>query len=185
VPALGALRQGDWKLIVGPERQASWYGVFTPNSTVAPSQRKELDNVWRNCLPACLYNINVDPSEHDDVAEVNPARCAFSDKVLHSRMPLDSTPAPLEALANVRLMCDQWHSSRVSTFLPVHTVNCVQTLKAVVAKMLARFKELESEYHPRMLSPPDLKDAFCLAANAHKGFAAPYCPYTNSSVYCA
>jgi hypothetical protein len=27
--------------------------------------------------------------------------------------------------------CDQWHSSRVLSFLPIHTVNCVQTLKAL------------------------------------------------------
>jgi hypothetical protein len=31
--------------------------------------------------------------------------------------------------------CDQWHSSRASTFLPVHTVNCVQTLKDEVASV--------------------------------------------------
>jgi hypothetical protein len=29
------------------------------------------------------------------------------------------------------MRCGQWYSSRGSTFLPVHTVNCVQTLKAL------------------------------------------------------
>ena len=24
---------GKWKLVVGPEKQASWYGHFTPNAT--------------------------------------------------------------------------------------------------------------------------------------------------------
>ena len=32
--ALGALRQGDWKLIVGPESEASWFGMFSPNVSV-------------------------------------------------------------------------------------------------------------------------------------------------------
>jgi hypothetical protein len=47
----------------------------------------------------------------------------------------------------------------------------------VVKKMLARFKALESEYHPRVVAPPKLGAAFCAAANAHQGFTAPYCSY--------
>ena len=112
----------------GPERQASWYGVFSPNITVPSQKRKDLDNIWRQCLPACLYNVATDPGEHEDVAAANPD---------------------------------------------------------VVAKMLARFKELEAEYHPRVLAPPLLNNAFCLAARAHAGFTAPYCPFASSSQYCA
>ena len=128
VAALGALRQNQWKLIVGPEEQATWYGIFTPNATVPRPARKDMKDVWRQCLPACLYNVETDPSEHDDVSASNPD---------------------------------------------------------VVAKMLARFKELEAEYHPRIISPPILQQAFCAAVEAHSGFAAPYCPYTSSSQYCA
>jgi hypothetical protein len=40
-------------------------------------------------------------------------RCAFFDRNLHSRMPLVPTPARLKLLQ----ACDQWHSSRLSTFL--------------------------------------------------------------------
>jgi hypothetical protein len=40
-----------------------------------------------------------------------PVRCAFSDIILRSRMPLDPTPARLKLLH----ACDQWHSSREST----------------------------------------------------------------------
>jgi hypothetical protein len=51
----------------------------------------------------------------------------FSAGDLHSRILLD-------LMLFLRLKrchaCDQCHSSRASTFLPVHTVNCVQTLKA-------------------------------------------------------
>jgi hypothetical protein len=38
---------------------------------------------------------------------------------------------PMPARLNLLHACGQWHSSRVSTFLLVHTVNCVQTPKAV------------------------------------------------------
>jgi hypothetical protein len=56
-------------------------------------------------------------------------RCAFFDGGLHSRMPLVPTPARLKLL----YACVQWHSSRVSTFLPVHTLNNgVQILKAAL-----------------------------------------------------
>lgn len=47
----------------------------------------------------------------------------------------------------------------------------------IVDKMLARFKELESEYHPRVVAPQMLGPAFCAAANDHDGFTAPYCSY--------
>ena len=50
--------------------------------------------------------------------------------------------------------------------------------------MLARFKELESEYHPRVVAPPALKDAFCDAAIAHSGFTAPYCGVAPEGAYC-
>jgi hypothetical protein len=55
---------------------------------------------------------------------------------------------------------------------------------AVVSRMLTRFKQLESAYHPRLVSPPTLKRAFCDAANAQKGFTAPYCQYAEPSSEC-
>ena len=96
---------------------------------VPHSERKALRNITEQCLPACLYNINIDPGEHNNVARSNPA---------------------------------------------------------VVKKMLARFAALEGTYHPRVVAPPILRDAFCSAANGHAGFTAPYCPYVNASAqYCA
>jgi hypothetical protein len=53
------------------------------------------------------------------------ARCAFSDKQLHSRMPLD----PTHVRFNSEHACDQWHSSRGSTPLTVVTINYAETLK--------------------------------------------------------
>jgi hypothetical protein len=38
-------------------------------------------------------------------------RCAFSDRILHSKMPLDPTHVRLKLLH----ACDQWHSSREPT----------------------------------------------------------------------
>jgi hypothetical protein len=64
----------------------------------------------------------------------------FFGRILHSRMPLDPTPARLKLLQ----ACDQWHSSRRgSTVLPVDTVNYVQTLKA-----WSTFVELVRELSP-------------------------------------
>jgi hypothetical protein len=54
-------------------------------------------------------------------------RCAFSNKILHSRMPLDPTHVRLKLLH----ACDQWHSSRAYTALTVITIIYVETLKAV------------------------------------------------------
>jgi hypothetical protein len=58
-------------------------------------------------------------------------RCAFCDRNLHSRMPLVPAPARLKLL-HAR---DQCRSSRVATFLPVGTVNSVQTLKGCAGFM--------------------------------------------------
>jgi hypothetical protein len=53
------------------------------------------------------------------------ARCAFFDRNLHSRMPLDPTHVRLKLLH----ASDQCHSSRVSTALTVSIINPVDKLK--------------------------------------------------------
>ena len=55
---------------------------------------------------------------------------------------------------------------------------------SLVTRMLARFKQLETAYHPRVVSPPLLKQAFCDAAIAHAGFTAPYCKYAPAGAEC-
>jgi hypothetical protein len=47
------------------------------------------------------------PQDHKEV------RCAFSDRNLHSRMPLDPTHVRLKRCH----ACDKWHSSQMFTFL--------------------------------------------------------------------
>jgi 1,4-dihydroxy-2-naphthoate octaprenyltransferase len=62
-------------------------------------------------------------------AAFSAVRCAFSDRILHSRMPLNPTHVRLKLLH----AWGQWHSSRESTALTVVTINHVQTLKAYIA----------------------------------------------------
>jgi hypothetical protein len=50
-------------------------------------------------------------------------RCAFFNRNPHSRMPLVPTPARLKrAASSEQAACDQWHSSRKFTLLPVDIV---------------------------------------------------------------
>ena len=59
-------------------------------------------------------------------ASTENARCAISDRNLHSGMPLDPTHVRLKLLQ----ACGQWHSSRASTCsYRLAPVNCVQTLQ--------------------------------------------------------
>jgi len=64
--SLGALRQGKWKLIVGPNQEASWYGAFSPNTTTPP----DLSPI--DCWDHCLFDMETDATEHVDVAADHP-----------------------------------------------------------------------------------------------------------------
>jgi hypothetical protein len=84
----------------------------------------------RTCTASYCYHCKLRPitnteGQWNDVPAC--VRCPFSDRNLHSRMPLDPTHVRLKLLH----ACDQWHSSRKFTLLPVDTVNCVATLKAL------------------------------------------------------
>jgi hypothetical protein len=63
-------------------------------------------------VEAVSHNVDAGrTNEHGREDEGEKVRCAFSDRNLHSRMPLDPTHARLKLLH----ACDQWHSSRVFT----------------------------------------------------------------------
>jgi len=70
----GALRMGKWKMIVGHEgfeKQASWFGNFTPNaSDPTPDFNVQMECWWHT---PCLFNLDVDSTEHHNVAAANPA----------------------------------------------------------------------------------------------------------------
>jgi hypothetical protein len=81
--ASGALRLGRWKLLVGPQAQAQWFGHFTPNKTAcgpnASAPAKHLgagkcpDISMRACeAKPCLFDLLSDKTEHADVAGTNP-----------------------------------------------------------------------------------------------------------------
>lgn len=74
LPAKGAIRIGDYKLLVGPQLFASWYGgsennYFSPNESVPlPNQ---LVSACTYTEP-CLFDVVNDPTEHNDLASVHP-----------------------------------------------------------------------------------------------------------------
>jgi hypothetical protein len=81
--------------------------------------------------PSCTYSnytehllVGYRYYDHHKIA-FTTAWCAFSDRILHSRMPLDPTHVRLKLLH----ACAQCHSSRVSAPLIVATINHVETLK--------------------------------------------------------
>ena len=53
--ALGAIREGNFKLVIGDTAEASWFGRFSPNNTgVKP------DLLATDCVDhQCLYNVQV------------------------------------------------------------------------------------------------------------------------------
>jgi len=66
--SLGAIRVGKYKLIVGTEFQASWYGQFAPNTTVP----KPDVGVSACTQHPCLFDIAKDPAEHVDISREFP-----------------------------------------------------------------------------------------------------------------
>ena len=57
---------------------------------------------------------------------------------------------------------------------PGEHVNLAADMPAQVTSMMARFKELDSEYHPPVLSPAPMDAQFCTQARRHRGFSTPY-----------
>lgn len=67
--AVGAMRVGNLKLVHGPFKQASWYGVFSPNST-----QPKPSTAYTQCSieQPCLFDLDADPTEHVDIAQQRP-----------------------------------------------------------------------------------------------------------------
>ncbi len=67
-----ALRQRQWKLVLGPEHQNGWYGWFSPNVT-DPVTRTSPSITSIDCYPdPCLFDLSADSGEHHDVAPAHP-----------------------------------------------------------------------------------------------------------------
>ena len=71
----GSMRSGQYKLIVGPkggEAQASWYGWFSPNQS-DPNPSLNYYACGNDKAPGgCLFDLSVDPTEHNDLAKSQP-----------------------------------------------------------------------------------------------------------------
>tara|TARA_B100000795_G_C22800357_1_gene441561 strand:- start:2085 stop:3749 length:1665 start_codon:yes stop_codon:yes gene_type:complete len=62
--SLGAIRSNNYKLIIGNEYEASWFGQFSPNNT---GTKPDLAAVA--CVDApCLFDVEKDPGEHNNIA---------------------------------------------------------------------------------------------------------------------
>jgi arylsulfatase A-like enzyme len=77
-PSTGALRVGDWKLIVGTESSAGWYGDSSSGHFTPPRSGPPQNTSVSACSASvpCLFNIAQDPEERSDVAAANPALVA-------------------------------------------------------------------------------------------------------------
>lgn len=88
---VGAIRSGDYKLLVGPAKQATWFGSFSPNATIPRSRSLHalaagatggMQTISCDERP-CLFNIRDDPTEHVDLAEQQPERVGALLKRFH------------------------------------------------------------------------------------------------------
>jgi sialidase-1 len=104
----GAIRVGDWKLMVGTFGYAGHYGEYSPNASWKPAmQRMTLCSLEK----PCLFNVGTgkDEAEHHDVAATEPeivarllARFHAYDHEYHP----DSTPQPEQMDARCRAVLD-------------------------------------------------------------------------------
>ncbi len=82
--SVGALRDGDYKLIVNEEPWATWYGANS-SGHFTPPQNQSLPNPTA-CSPSapCLFNIAADPNETTDIAAQNPTLVASMLQIFRS-----------------------------------------------------------------------------------------------------
>jgi len=66
----GSIISGRWKLLTGPQGEATWAGLRYPNasSVAAPVD----PGPTLHCPAGCLYDVVADPTEHFDVAGAHP-----------------------------------------------------------------------------------------------------------------
>lgn len=79
--------QGLWKLLVGSVPMDGWQGQRYPN---ASTLHWAAENTIGTCEPACLFNLDTDPTEHVDLAGAMPERVQ---SMLASLRELNATSA--------------------------------------------------------------------------------------------
>jgi arylsulfatase A-like enzyme len=69
-----ALIQGQYKLLTGPQIEATWSGPSYPNAS-SPASPVDPGPTLK-CAGGCLFDVIADPTEHNDIAAQNPALVA-------------------------------------------------------------------------------------------------------------
>lgn len=70
----GAVRSGPYKLLLGDNPWASWYGEHSPNASSPPKSSPLWSDAVAKCGDVgCLYDIEQDPTERIDLASWFPA----------------------------------------------------------------------------------------------------------------
>jgi hypothetical protein len=117
-------------------------GTVNPQTILTPSQISALGEIPLTFECPLSMELMNDPVQTVDGQTY--AQCSGLIRNVHSRMLLDPTPAGVKLLQ----ACDQWHSSRVSTFLPVDTVNYTATLMNTCAlRLRSKPSNLELWHH--------------------------------------
>jgi arylsulfatase I/J len=71
-----AVRRGKWKLIARHEMEADWFGHFSPNASFPTQGKAGMAKGQCSSAQPCLFDLEADPTEHNDVAPSNPAVAA-------------------------------------------------------------------------------------------------------------
>lgn len=68
------LLQGDYKLLWNDKKKIGIAGWTYPTYPNADTKPDEIANQTVDCFHGCLFNVDKDPGEHDDIASVEPVR---------------------------------------------------------------------------------------------------------------
>ena len=60
-----------WKVLTGSQKGASWPGEHYPNMTTQ-TEKNNIQKYSQDCKDGCLYNVDQDATEHDDLAAQQP-----------------------------------------------------------------------------------------------------------------
>jgi arylsulfatase B len=93
---------GLWKLLVGPIPMDGWQGPFFPN---ASTMQWAAESSIRECEPACLFELEEDPTEHHDLAAERPLRTQRMLRMVRSINESSSTFSPDRGTPDVEGAC--------------------------------------------------------------------------------
>ena len=82
--AVGAIRDGDFKLVVETVGQALWYGNDTLGHFTPPQNGSAPDASACSIAAPCLFDVAADPRETTDLAPAMPAKVAELLALFHS-----------------------------------------------------------------------------------------------------